>query len=220
MRLVGIAAALAVLVAALALGASEAKADDSSVTVGFADPPPQARPIVVRTSEGDAFLAQDPEPYRAAVRFDLGPALVTTGRGLGYGVALGAAFGKGTVGFRASGTWLRGEAKSSDTPATMPQTGEAMGQYLGELTLDGNKKGPLHPVIAPGFGLVHVSMPGSSGNAGVGTLRLGLEYSLGLDDADVRLGGSVLGAMAGPRDDELRELRGYVVTQLGVTVGF
>jgi hypothetical protein len=29
-----------------------------------------------------------------------------------------------------------------------------------------------------------------------------------------------MGAMAGPRDDELRELRGYVVTQLGVTVGF
>jgi hypothetical protein len=219
MRISRISAGLAAFGAVFVVGTSQARADDSSVTVGFAEPPPERR-IVVRASEADALIAQDPEPYRAVVRFDLSPALVTTGRGLGYGVALGAGFGKRTVGFRASATWLRGEARTSDTPATMPTTGEAMGQYLGELTLDLNKKGPLHPVIAPGFGLVHVSMPGSSGNAGIGTLRAGLEYSLGLEDADVRLGGSVLGAMAGPRDDELRELRGYFVTQLGVTVGF
>jgi hypothetical protein len=207
------------LASTLVLLAGRASADESSVTVGFAEPPRSSD--VTRTSDRDAtFVAQDPEPYRAPVRFEFGPSGITTGRGFGYGVALGASFGKGTVGFRMSGTWMRGEARSSDTALSMPATGESFGQYLGEMTLDLHKVGPIHPVVAPGFAFVHVGMPNQSGSAGVGTLRVGLEHSLNLEDADVRLGGSVLGGLVGPKDDELRDLKGYVIVQLGVTVGF
>jgi hypothetical protein len=219
MRFFGVLSGLVGL-SLLCVWEGQARADDSSVTVGFAEPPPNQQPIV-RTSDRDlAFIAQEPEGYRSPVRFDVGPGGITTGRGFGYGVVFGASFGKGTVGFRLSGTWLRGEARSSDTAQSMPATGESFGQYLSELTLDLHKRGPLHPVVAPGIGLVHVGMPNQSGNAGVGTVRIGLEHSLNLEDADVRLGGSVLGALVGPRDDEVKDLKGYVVMQLGVTVGF
>ena len=57
-------------------------------------------------------------------------------------------------------------------------------------------------------------------SAGIGTARFGVEYALGLEDADVRIGGGVLGAMPGPADREVADLRGYAMFGGSVAIGF
>ena len=71
-----------------------------------------------------------------------------------------------------------------------------------------------------GFGLAHVSKPDASGNAGIGTVRLGIEYALGLEDADVRIGGAVTGVLSGPSEREVDNLRGYAVVAGTLAIGF
>jgi hypothetical protein len=98
--------------------------------------------------------------------------------------------------------------------------GTGLGQYTGELTLDLHKIGPVHPVFGVGFGLAHVQNAAGGGNAGIGIARLGLEYSLGLEDADVRLGAGVTGVLAGPEDKEIENLRGYALIGAQIAIGF
>lgn len=213
---------------ALTAASREARADDATVTVGgparFSDPPPQ-QPIVATDGPttpqvaDDGFIARDPELHRAPFRLSLGPAGVTTGKGFGFGVGVGADFGTGSVGGRLSATWLRGEGKT-DSGASTP-TGDAVGQYTGEITLDLHKRGPVHPVIGMGAGLLHVSRSDNlSGFAGVGTGRFAIEYALGLEDADVRVGASVTGGVIGPVDDEVKDLKAYALTGLHLAIGF
>ena len=220
---------------ALVLGASlPARADEASVTVGripseparFAEPPARNdAPIVPdddRGRDGERRYEREryrPELCRSPLRLQLGPAGVTTGKGFGMGMNLAADFGSGTVGARFAAAWLRGEGRSGDTVSASP-LGTSIGQYTGEMTLDFHKRGPLHPLLGLGVGLVHVSRPEGSGVAGIGTGRLGLEYALGLDDADVRFGGSVTGVLAGPADDELTSLRGYMLVAATLSIGF
>lgn len=71
-----------------------------------------------------------------------------------------------------------------------------------------------------GFGVLHVSRPDASGVAGVGTGRLGLEYSLGLEDADVRIGASVTGGLIGPIDPDVKQLRAYALLGTHLAIGF
>lgn len=71
-----------------------------------------------------------------------------------------------------------------------------------------------------GIGLLHVSRPDTSGIAGVGTGRLGLEYSLGLDDADVCVGVSVTGGLIGPVDSDVKDLRAYALVGAHLAIGF
>jgi hypothetical protein len=72
-----------------------------------------------------------------------------------------------------------------------------------------------------GVGALHVSRPdGQSGFAGVGTGRVAIEYALGLEDADVRVGGSVTAGMIGPVDDEIKGLRAYALSGLHLAIGF
>src|SRR5262249_49795954 len=153
------------------------------------------------TVADDDLLAREPELRRSPFRLTLGPAGVTTGKGFGFGVGVGADFGTGSVGGRLAAAWLRGEGKNSDGTST--PTGDSIGQYTGEITLDLHRRGPIHPVIGMGAGLLHVSRPDhQSGFAGVGTGRFAVEYALGLDDADVRVGASLTGGVLGPVDDE------------------
>lgn len=199
----------------------EARAEDqATVTVGppFAEPPPPA-PVARAVSADDTFLARDPELRRSAFRLTLGPVGVTTGKGFGLGVGLGADFGSGSVGGRLAAAWMRGEGRTDGGKST--PTGDSVGQYTGEITLDLHKRGPIHPVIGMGAGLLHVSRPdGKSGFAGVGTGRFGLEYALGLDDADVRVGASVTGGLVGPVNDEIKDLRAYALTGAHLAIGF
>lgn len=199
--------------------APAARADDATVAVGgpieprpssWSDPPPAPQ---------EAPLAREPELRRSSFRVALGPAGITTGKGFGFGVGLGADFGSGSVGGRLSAAWLRGEG-TTGSGASAP-TGDAMGLYSGEVTLDLHKKGPVHPVVGLGVGFLHVSRNDTrSGFGGMGTGRLGLEYALGLDDADVRVGASVTGGVLGPIDDEVKDLRAYAQMGMHLAIGF
>jgi hypothetical protein len=167
----------------------------------------------------DGFIAREPELRRAPFRLALGPMGITTGKGFGFGVGASADFGTGSVGGRLAASWLRGEGKT-DSGASTP-TGDSVGHYTGEITLDLHKRGPIHPVIGMGVGFLHVSRPDHrSGFAGIGTGRLALEYALGLEDADVRIGASVTGGVTGPVNDEVKDLKAYALTGLHLAIGF
>ncbi|HEY8073453.1 MAG TPA: hypothetical protein VIF62_05075 [Labilithrix sp.] len=213
----------------LALAPATAHADDATVTVGnppqqgartFADPP-QGKPILVEDDDNRPRRLDDfgrPELRRSPFRLTLGPMGVTTGKSLGVGVGLGADFGTGSVGGRIAASWLRGEGKNADGTST--PTGDMISHYGGELTLDFHKRGPLHPILGAGVGVIRVSRPDTSGWAADGTGRLALEYALGLEDADVRVGASVTGGLVGPVDSDIKDLRGYAMFGAHLAVGF
>lgn len=209
--------AFALFFSSLAIPAS-AHADSATVSVGdpdrFAAPPREAH-----------FMEQEAAPssdlYRSPFRLNVGPVAATSGRGLGLGVGVAADFGTGTVGARISGAWARGENSSdSQSASNEGDLGAGLGQYTGELTLDFHKHGPVHPVFGVGFGLAHIQNSAGGGNAGIGIARLGIEYSLGLEDADVRLGAGVTGVLAGPEDKEVENLRGYALIGAQIAIGF
>jgi len=137
----------------------------------------------------------------------------TTGRGLGPGLGVAADFGSGTLGFRLAAAWLHGEP-SAASPSPI---GGSLAQYTGELTLDFARRGPLHPVLGIGFGYARVDSGLAAGGLGVGTARAALEYVLPLDDADVRFSAGVLGALPGPADSSVADLKGWAL--LGATIG-
>lgn len=222
--------------AALVAAEGNAKAEEATVTVGnrdgdnrdgrFSDPPDSGRPTITQTAiiPDDGARYDHPRPYdprelkRAPFRLQLGPMGITTGKGFGIGVGVGAEFGTGSVGGRISTSWLRGEGTNSDGTST--PTGSSIGLYTGEITLDLHKRGPIHPVIGMGAGFVSVSRIDGSGFAGVGISRLALEYALGLEDADVRVGASVTGGLVGPVDPDVRDLRAYAMTGIHLAIGF
>ncbi len=187
----------------------------------FSAPPPGREPIAVVAVDPDYNPPPPPPlavPYRAPVRIELGPSFITSGKGLGYGLTGGVGVGTGTVGGRFTASFFRGEGgdnNNKDAP-----TGASTSQYLAELVLDLKKRGPLHPVVAMGAGLVHVDKGGTSGEAGVGTARVGAEYQFSVDDADVRAGASLMGALAGPASDEVKDLKAYGIFDVHVAVGF
>jgi hypothetical protein len=214
---------VAVVVVLWAAG-RDARADEAIVTVQaparFSNPPAQVAtsPAPSNVIADDGFIARDPELRRAPFRLTLGPMGITTGKGFGLGVGLGADFGTGSVGGRLSASWLRGEGKAESGAST--PTGDSVGHYSGEITLDLHKRGPIHPVIGMGAGLLHVSRADhQSGFAGMGTGRLALEYALGLEDADVRVGASITAGVIGPVDTEVSDLRAYALTGLQLAIG-
>jgi len=204
--------------AALAVSAvcAPARAQDRAVVgVGFAEPPPryaEPPPVAVEPPE-----LPPPEAYRAPLRLHLGPAVATTGRGFGPGLGVAADFGRGSVGLRLAAAWLRGEPSGAD-PSPI---GDGLAQYTGELTLDLRKEGPLHPVLGLGFGLARVARgDSSSGSLGIGTARIGLEYALGLEDADVRFAVGLTGVLPGPADTEVRDVKGWALAGASIGIGF
>ncbi len=220
-RHIGLVVAFGILTAASAV-ATPARADEAVVTVGRADDPRFARrpdpiesqPIV---PDEDPHELPRPELHRAPLRLQLAPTAITSGKGLGGGLQIAADFGTGTVGGRLAAAWMRGEGHAADSGYPL---GDSVGQYTGEITLDLHKRGALHPVLGIGFGLAHVSRPTGSGNAGIGTGRVGLDYALPVDDADVRVGVHATGVMTGPSDDEIKDLHGYALVAAVLSIGF
>ena len=218
---------IVIMSACLLAATRDARADDATVSVGQRDrfaeppdgenPPQQSRPIVV--DDGTRFgIDPRPELHRSPFRLQLGPQGVTTGKGFGLGVGLAADFGSGSVGGRLAASWLRGEGTNSNGSST--PTGDSVGLYTGEVTLDLHKRGPIHPVVGMGVGVLHLSRPDTSGFAGVGTGRLGVEYSLGLEDADVRVGGAVTGGLIGPVDTDVKDMRAFALVGVHLAIGF
>ncbi|MFO0663195.1 MAG: hypothetical protein U0174_04550 [Polyangiaceae bacterium] len=186
----------------------------------YAEPPngfPDCRDGGSRNADGCEEPPSPPAPIlrRAGVRFLLGPSSVTTGAGLGYGILGGLDVGTGSVGGRFSATWTRSERADGTSP-----TGQGFAQYLAELVLDPRRRGALHPIFAVGVGAATVRSKDETSGAGVGTARVGVEYVFGLDDADVRVGANIFGAMIGPAEPALKDLRGYAGLSLQVSVGF
>jgi hypothetical protein len=187
----------------------EASADEASVTVGpiedhrYADPPPRPPPL----AEGPA--SDDPEAYRSPVRFTVGPAGFVSESAHGFGLGIATDLGTGVIGVRLAASWLGPGARVS------------LDQYTGEIVLDALPHGPLHPVLGVGFGLAHMDFQGVGGDLGIGVARLGLEYSLALRDADLRVGANVTGALPGPRDATVpSDLGAYAVFGGAITLGF
>jgi hypothetical protein len=197
--------------------ARPAQADDAVVHVKvpeFAPPPP-----VATDPEPPPPVPHDYEPPRndwrvsSPVRLSIGGVGVTTGRSVGPGLGIGLDAGRGSLGFRLSAAWLRHEPDGS--PISGP-----LSQYTGELTLDLNHRGPWHPIVGIGFGVAYLSRADQSGYLGVGTGRLALEYALGLDDVDVRVGAGIMGVMPGPTDREVQDVRGYALVATHLAIGF
>jgi len=194
-----------------------AQADEASVSIGpddrweapqdlerrYADPPP--RPVL----QEDPPSAPEPEIYRSPVRFGVGPAGFVAGHAQGFGLGITTDFGTGVVGVRLAATWMA------------PGGLVSLDQYTGELVLDALPHGPVHPVLGVGFGLGHLDLQGVGGDFGVGVGRLGLEYSLALRDADLRIGASVTGGLPGPREANVPSAFGpYAVFGGTLALGF
>ena len=209
-----------------------ARADSASVSVGRFAEPPRPVTLVAPAAEQVTVVSDQPpvryvpvteqpdplpkDPYRSPFRLTLGPAVVTSGQGIGPGLQVAADFGSGTVGVRLSAAWFRGE--NPDDPAA--RLGSSLGLYSGELVLDLHKGGPVHPILALGLGGLHVSRDTSDGWGVVGLGRLGLEYSLALDDADVRLGAGLTGGLLGPSDKAIADVRAFATLGATFSVGF
>jgi hypothetical protein len=206
-----------------------AKADSATVIVPdapnpprYAEPPSRTTYVVTPPPSYDFPPApyERPELYRSPFRLHLGPQAVTTGRGLGAGLGLAGDFGTGSVGFRLSAAWFRGEPTSNDSSGGTSPLGEGLAQFTGEITLDFFKRGPFHPVFGFGIGYARAARGDSAGSMGIGTARLGFEYALGLDDADVRLGAGITGVLPGPADQDAKDVKGYALIGATLGVGF
>ncbi len=202
--------AVCVCLAPAVARAQDRARDLAVVQVGqgaYAEPPDRA----VRA--GPALPDTPAEGDRSFLRLHLGPVAATTGRGLGPGLGVAADFGSGTLGFRLAAAWTHGEP----SVASPSPIGGSLAQYTGELTLDFAKRGPLHPVLGLGFGYARVDSGFAAGGLGVGTARAALEYAVLFDDVDVRFSAGVLGALPGPADSSVADLRGWAL--LGATLG-
>ena len=184
--------------------------------------PPAGQAVVAEDfadeTPGPVVMAREPERPRSMVRVALGPSAVTTGKGLGVGVGGGLDIGKGAVGGRLSATWTRGEPGGGGGGSSS-LVSESFSQYAGELVLDLHKRGPLHPLLGIGFGVIRGESAQGSGVAGVGLLRVGAEYALGFEETDVRLGLSASGGLVGPADTELQTLRAHALLGAYVAIG-
>lgn len=196
---------------------------DATIAVG--DGRDYARPpvIVVREDDPHPTIFEEPrealpkDPYRAPFRLTIGPAAITSGQGIGPGLLAAADFGSGTVGVRLSAAWFRGEAQ--DDPSA--RLGTTLGMYSGELVLDLHKGGPLHPVLALGLGAVNIGKgQGIDGWAAAGLGRIGLEYAVALEDADVRVGVGLTGALLGPSDQTIADARAFAMMNATFSIGF
>jgi hypothetical protein len=198
-------------------------ADSATIGVGdgrYSNPPP---PVVVVHDDyvQPSIFERPPElpkdPYRAPFRLTLGPAAITSGQGIGPGLLAAADFGTGSVGVRLSAAWFRGEA--ADDPSA--RLGSSLGMYSGELVLDLHKGSPLHPVLGLGLGAVNIGKdPNVNGWAVAGLGRIGLEYALALEDADVRFGAGLTGALLGPSDSAIASARAFVMMNATFSIGF
>lgn len=195
---------------ATALVPASAWADDDDDD-RFARPP--VPPIAREYSYDPPPVAREPERPRSPARVTVGPSFITTGKGLGAGLGGGLDLGKGSVGGRISAAWMRGE------PGGGSIASESFSQYAGELVLDLHKRGPFHPLLGVGFGLIHAEGASGSGFAGVGLMRAGAEYALGFEETDVRIGASVTGGLAGPADRELKDYRAHALLGIHVAIG-
>lgn len=200
------------LFCALFVGTSAtAYADDTRVASRFAQPPFSGHDDPDPEPEPD-----DPTPHSqpkevSLVRLEVGPLVALAPDGIQAGVGAGLAIGRGPLGARISSSWSQSATHSEGTLASV----------LSELTVDVRRRGPIHPVLGVGVGVLHADrVNGASGFAGAGVMSFTLEIALPIEATDVRAGAILLGGLIGPRDRELADVRGFVTGGLRLAVGF
>jgi hypothetical protein len=220
MRAIALSAALVGILAVS--GSANADATVSVGNPGYAQPPP--RQVIVVDPPPQPIIENPPdlpppERYRSPFRLAVGPGFFFSGGDVGAGLGVTADFGTGTVGGRLYAGWFRAQKQGTPGESTSP-TGSGFGQYTAEVTLDFNKRGPVHPVFGLGFGALHVFHPNGDMVAGIGTARFGVEYAFLFDDADVRLGAGITGVLPGPAPKALADLKGYGIVGASIAIGF
>jgi len=207
------------------LAASTASADSATISVGnggrFSRPPPEVVVVHDDTPQPSIFINETPhdlpkDPYRSPFRLTTGPAAVTSGQGIGPGLFTAIDLGTGTVGVRVLAAWFRSE--SPDDPRA--RLGKTLGLYGAEAVLDLHKQGPLHPVLAVGLGAVDIGTTNGDGWAVAGLGRIGLEYALTLDDADVRFGAGITGVLLAPQSDMIASANAFAMFNTTLSIGF
>ena len=120
--------------------------------------------------------------------------------------------GEKAAGLRVSGAWVRvgGEGGVS--------------QYGGELWLDFNHYGPLHPIVGAGAAAAMMQLSDGAGGTdshtvGVGTLRATLQYALPIRDTDARASIDLIGAVLAIRGESAPNARAYLLALATVGVG-
>jgi len=185
----------------------------------FAEPPDGAEPLVATGRSYDSYDRpySPPEPFsdgpHSTVRIHTGPVLRISNDSPDGGLFAAVDVGEKAAGVRFSGAWVR--------------VGAARGvsQYAGELWLDFNHNGPLHPILGAGAGAARVELDNGVGGTdshtiGVGLLRGTLQYALPIRDTDARASIDVTGAVPAIRGSDTPDSNPYLLVLATVGVGF
>jgi len=150
---------------------------------------------------------------RSTVRIHTGPVLRISEESPDGGLFAAVDIGEKAAGLRISGAWVRVGAE------------RGLSQYGGELWLDFNHRGPLHPILGAGAAAARLEVADPAGGTssytvGVGTLRGTLQYALPIRDTDARASIEVIGAVPAIRGNDSPDTSPYLLALATVGVGF
>lgn len=149
----------------------------------------------------------------STVRIHTGPVLRISNDAPDGGLFAAVDIGEKAAGVRFSGAWVR------------VGTARGVSQYAGELWLDFNHNGPLHPILGAGAGAARVELDDGAGGTdshtiGVGLLRGTLQYALPIRDTDARASLEAIGAVPAIRGSDAPDRDPYLLVLATVGVGF
>lgn len=189
----------------------------------FAEPPDRPEPVVA-THPYDSYDRPYDRPYdrgyyddyvapRSIVRIHTGPVVRISESSPDGGLFAAVDIGAKAAGLRVSGAWVRVGGE------------RGLSQYGGELWLDFNHTGPLHPIVGAGAAAARLELPDATGGTdshtiGVGTLRGTLQYALPIRDTDARASIDVIGAVPAIRGSDAPTTKAYLLAIATVGVGF
>jgi hypothetical protein len=150
---------------------------------------------------------------RSTVRIHTGPVLRLSENSPDGGLFAAIDIGEKAAGLRVSGAWVHVGGE------------RGLSQYGGEIWLDFNHTGPLHPIIGAGAGAARIELQDRLGETdsytiGVGTLRGTLQYALPIRDTDARASIDAIGSVPAIRGQNTPEVQPYVLLLATVGVGF
>jgi hypothetical protein len=200
------------LVPSVALAQPFAEPPDNGPVVAGPGPEPiepgYDRPYERHYPRDDDFYAP-----RSTVRIYTGPVLRLSQNPPDGGLFAAIDVGEKAAGLRVSGAWVRVGAE------------RGLSQYGGELWIDFNYTGPLHPILGAGASAARIELATPTGETeshtiGVGTLRGTLQYALPIKDTDARASIDAIGAVPAIRGQNTPEVKPYVLLLATVGVGF
>jgi hypothetical protein len=153
------------------------------------------------------------EPADSVIRLGVGPALRVSNAGTAGGLGATVDIGARAQGGRLAAAWTR---VGSDG---------GLAQYTAELWVDFGAARRFRPIVGAGAGIGRLDEATANGGIftstlGLGVLRGTLEYVLPVSGADARVGLDVMGVLPAIRDSSAPDVRGWLITQARVGVGF